>query len=525
MDDDRLSMESKTIMYFLLRLPDDWNHCHMVQILCRKFKKSDPTIRKYLAELCQCGYLHRFLVTASCRGGVVKWEKTYKISELPQTRPDGYSWDQWIPLSGHHARQVQSQSRLPGHRRKTFGLLKAPASGPSKIFGTYKGETRRDLHSSDLYSQRIPLPLQEKGDHPLDAHRVECEKPQVSRTSRTKASRMVVSNPKQSTPAKPRLLPFCPAAFNASRRAAVFPADGFASFLTDWHITYPEAVAALQRAGKAASSAWLDAVLANPLVAMLQQVLGYRHWDFHSLRKQVRRLRRGTLLPWEVVNLWCAQQAESSPTLVRDAKPLLESGDFRNTPFGQFDIRWDERMRLIRNSLTDAMLEPLLAESRRMVSFSLENPSYSSTDEGRDVHDQAAWWLFDREAKFFTQHGAREWFLRTLERNAPFFAGLHPAIASDALPEDLRAILDERVARVTEAELQSWRDSVIAKVPLIPGGFHRNMLDAIRADRLFTPDHIVAPIMRAIMPALPVGAVDMPEHHHLLDVGDFCSNF
>lgn len=523
-DDERLSMESKAIMPFLLRLPDDWEHSHLVLQLCKKFRRSDPTIRKYVEELTRCGYLHRFLVPAVCRGGEMKWRPVYKITEVSMPRPEGYTWDEWIPLGGRHASQVQAQASLPGHRRKTFGLLKAGPSKPSKILVPYKGERRRDLRSSDLYEKnKNPLPLLPKGDDSFELDRVVSEKAKpVSRAPRQTSPRAVVRNPKPSTPAKQAAPCPNPADFNASRRPAVVPADGFESFVTNYRDTGPAAFAAIQRAGNAGSAAWVDAVLANPLVAMLQQVLGYAHWDYHNLKLQCRRIRRGSLKPWEIVLLWCAKNAESSVELVRDAKPLLEGLYFRKTPYGKFDMLWDERMRLIRNGLTDAMFEPLMDEICRMVSFRLDCPCHSATDEGRDVREQAAWWLNTQDDAFFREPGARAWFLGALDRNTEFFAGLHPLIGDDAMPADLRAVLDARVAEVTPEALQAWRENVIAKVPLIPGGFRQGMREEVQSHRLFTPDHIIAPIMAAIEPALPEFDGWMPDLHHLLDVGNYC---
>jgi len=40
---------------------------------------------------------------------------------------------------------------------------------------------------------------------------------------------------------------------------------------------------------------------------MTQRVLGFSHWDYESLRKWSRRLQRGTVKPWEIVNLWRAK--------------------------------------------------------------------------------------------------------------------------------------------------------------------------------------------------------------------------
>jgi len=516
-DDDRLSMESPAIMFFLLRLPDDWEHSHLVQQLCRKFRRSDPTIRKYVEELARCGYLHRFLVPAGCRGGEMKWKKVYKISEVSMPRPEGYAWDQWIPLGGRHAGQVQTQASLPGHRRKTFGLLKAGPSKPSKILVPYKGERRRVLRSSELYLKKNPLPLLPKGDDSFEFDRVVSEKAQpVSRTPRQTSPRAVARKTKNSTPVNQAAPRVNPADFNTSRRSAVVPADGFAGFMVDFRAAYPEAVAALQRAGRPGSSAWIEAMLANPLVAMLQKVLGYRHWDLHSLLKQARRLRRGALQPYEVVLLWCAKQAGSSERLVRDAKTLLEGSHFRKAVLD--GCTWDERLRYIRKSFTDEVLSPLVREASRMVTFASECPCSSVTDEGRPVREQAAIWLANGDAEFFTQPDAVEWFRWALAGNPEFFAGYREFITERDLPTHLLAELDTVVAGVTPAALDAWRESVILSIPLVPGGLHKHLVDYTGSHRFHSPLAATHPILRALSGALPDCGGWLPDHHRLLDL-------
>ncbi|MEY3897588.1 MAG: hypothetical protein RLZZ214_3109, partial [Verrucomicrobiota bacterium] len=356
----------KGLVLVLLDYPPNYEFRHMVKIIQDEDRCCEKTAYKYLNQLIDAGYIH----PVEYRDVNKKWVHRYKVSELPVRPGPGEDPNPRTPLrvTGLQTSKCQfvgfPMGVKPGNKGKLDSALSitkmiagindkikertearrivgfaewkelnltsknsiSAAQKPGgKIYSTNKGSNGSKIN---LTQKTIPtLPgegffsffneeLPSTSVLPVASVSADLAGAPVTGGPATPAKRKTAA-PK--TPAAPRVMPkpkieridFSSfALWSEDRRTAPTGAD-LDAFLTNYVTAYPAAVAAIEAAGNTGTVKWAEAMLANPLIGMVQELLGIQRWDYTLLRKWSRRLRRGTVSTDDVVLLWTSQRGGS----------------------------------------------------------------------------------------------------------------------------------------------------------------------------------------------------------------------
>lgn len=537
--DKALGSTLRGVLINLLDHPDSWEFLHIVKEIQEDAGVSETTARKYLNQLIELGYVHKVSYQGSRRTDRHNTVNRYKISELPMKPGDGWAAQDCTFCEGGQVALFRDMGFPMGFQVKNYGALESevkvtdmvpkrrnltPNTG-SKNYVT-KRVRRVVPHSSE--QQELPfIPLTREMTQ-MDDCRVECgsegELPQLPRSTPVavvKETRKSAS-PKYRKATAPAVRKQSPADFNALRRSAEssVPLD---EFMAAYATALPAALDALAAAPRSDRPGWADAMLVNPLITMTQQVMGYSHWDHQSLRRWSRRLKRGTVKPWEIVNLWRAKLGGGnfSSAFLDETIQLLDSRDFRSLVVGHpYPIGWAERMDIIRNQVCDRMLQPLIHAIDGMVRYNAAAPCDSATSEGRDVRERALCWMCTpgQNATFFSSVGAEEWFDGALASHPAFWAAAAGDYLDLPLPAPVRAKLVEHVDRTPTATIDQWVAGITEACVLIPGGLSYGTVDGLVSGRASAPDDLYRSVLAALFGRIPDG-VDLPDMHNLFNVG------
>jgi hypothetical protein len=314
---------------------------------------------------------------------------------------------------------------------------------------------------------------------------------------------------KQSTPRRKAANP-CPLPGTRTGPRTVVSHTPLVDFMADFAAAFPAAQAALADSGRTGTRKWTETVLTSPLIAMVQDVLGQKRMDHRDLVLYTRRLNRGTLKAWELVVLWCAKKAAVCQNLVTSATERLGRRDFRTVVEGHpYPVIWDECIRIIRNSLSDAMMAPLVQFASQLFTLNPEGACDDAEDESRNVRERALVWVNTPNSshQFFGSTGADVWFEAALAACPEFWAARARFHLEDDLPSHIRDKMEKNAATVSVEAIRSWVNEVRTEIPWIPGGLTLTTVELLARDRHAAPDAMYDPVVGAMADYLPEGSM------------------
>lgn len=532
----------KGLVLVLLDYPSNYEFRHMVKIIETEERCCKKTAYKYLNQLIDAGYIH----PVEYQDVNQQWVRRYKVSELPVRPGPGEDPNPRTPLRAHGLQTSKCQSVgfplgvKPGTRgkldskltvtemitgingairerteaRRVVGFeewktLQAVAHNSisvaqkpgGKIYSTNKGSNGCKIN---LTQKTIPTLPGEGFFSFFDEAPPSTAVLPVAAVSTEPAVAPVTCGP--AAPAKRKTAPpKTPAASRVMSKAKIERIDyrGFSqwsedrrvaptgadldTFLANYAATYPAAVAAIEEAGNTGTVKWAEAMLANPLIGMVQELLGLESWTYELLRKWSRRLRKGTVSTDDVVLLWTSKQAGSP--YVDKALDLWDKRGYRTlVPATHYatgvaiwppDLSWVQIMQRLRRDATTRLVKSLPAPyvPRRI------NPNDGTcTTSDSTIHPVeerfAAWVSCDNHVNFFSAPDAAPYFLGLVQQESLLWAMVLPRL-QDGMPQAMQQRVALLTANVSVAEMQATADEAMAMHAVIPGGLTRTLLSTL----------------------------------------------
>jgi hypothetical protein len=320
-----LKRQDMAIHHHLLSLPDDWNYTHLGCYLANHYEFSRSTAFRIIGRLLDAGLLARIWCQKTRT-------ETYQVFEVPcPGRPTGKE---------ARKRHVVTSAKLgtPGHHkspsmpRKHHGYLIVEDAGPAFLRHERGVSKLRRLQRTEedylISSDNPSTPPAPKGaQESLDDFRV-CrnegtpDKParrakrQKGRSSPGRPHNAREMKPKHTTPKAPRLSRL---AINLGNYRAT--PDAYA-FMQNLATQLKPARQALRDLPEPNTQAWVDALMANPILSVAQDVFGYTHWGASELRSFVKSLGRRIPI-YDLLLCWIGVQGNWSPDRVYDMRQRL----------------------------------------------------------------------------------------------------------------------------------------------------------------------------------------------------------
>jgi hypothetical protein len=392
-EDDELYGLERHIHLRLMSKFDHWNTDHLAKWLLKEFKGkwSIRSIYYALKGLRQKRYLAKTVRRIPTSVKTV-WRKGYQVFEVPPPAPEDYDPDAAIVVTTRKYCDGPN-NRPPDYKKRATGTMaggrKARKTNAEtrhadcKILHTNKGWRGDVLHSSE----HLSTPLAPKGaPEILDELRVCCNEETQDQPARRAKRRKG-----RSSPAKPHNT----RQMKSKRNARKFP-EGSASqaprlprltrrdidlgeyratpdteeFMKNLPTALKPARQALRNLPEVNTQPWLDALMANPLVAVAQEVLGLPHWTSRELRSVTKSLGRGRFV-YDLLLCWLGMNGRWSVDDVADMRNRLTrrrqptDPDYRREQINPGWISeiytWQRRLDGIRDTLTEQAEAPIRA--------------------------------------------------------------------------------------------------------------------------------------------------------------------
>lgn len=323
-----LKRGDKEIHAILMSLKDGWDFKHVADWLAKRQGFSRRTAFRILNRLIDAGLMARTEDEDTGRWG-------YQVFEVPcENRPTGAAARERHLISGRKARH---QYYLSGPRapKKCRGLLEVGNPGPA-FLGPGKGvpnlahreTTMGSVLRSSEHSVTPPPPVGGPGS--LDDSRVRCndckpahrDKPargakrQKGRSSPGRPHNARQMKPKKSPPQFPQLSRLY---VNLGNYRATPDAE---EFMQNLATRLTPARRALRNLPEPNTQPWLDALMANPLISVAQEVYGYENWTSQGLRSFLKKLGKG-LSVYDLLLCWLGMNGRWSSDTVWDMRQRL----------------------------------------------------------------------------------------------------------------------------------------------------------------------------------------------------------
>jgi hypothetical protein len=553
----------KGLVVVLLDYPANYEFRHMVQIIQDEEWCCEKTAYKYLNQLIDAGYIH----PVDYRDVNNQWVRRYKVSELPVRPGPGEDLNPRTPLrvTGLQTSKCQSVGFplgvKPGNKgkldseltlrkmisglndaikdrteaRRIVGFaewtelqaasrisISAAQKPGGKIYSTNKRsngskinlthEDNPTLPGEGFFSffDELPSTAVLKGaavstDLPVAPVTCGLAAPAKRKTAapKTPAAPRVVAAPKRER------VNFSSFALWAEDRRKAPTGEDLDVLLADFATAFPAAVNAIHEAGNSGTVQWAETMLANPLLGMVQELLGIQRWDYVLLRKWGRRLRRGTVSVDDLALLWRAQRAGSP--LVAKAVGMWDQRGYRtNVPATHYatgvaiwppDLSWSQLIHRIRRDATAALINALPQVNVPRMLSPYGETCRSSSEAGQPIEERFATWLLgDTHVSFFSNPDAKPYFLKLVESQPLLWAMTAPGFRR-GMTDEIRDCVSELTAGVTSEEIQELVAETVADFATIPGGLTRTLLDSLKVDdnvnavRLLMVQHAIADLL------------------------------
>jgi predicted transcriptional regulator len=287
-----LKRGDKEIHHMLLSLPNDWNFRTVVQWVAKREKFSIRTAYRTMARLEEAGLVPRCWHQKSR-------ENTRHVFEIAcPDRPRGKDAKKRHVVMARKECHAHYQ-KSPSMPRKHHGCL--VVSNPEKAFLDPKKvvpnlsviqRTKDFLHSSENPSTPPP-PI--GGQEILDDFRVcgnEGTPDKPARRAKRRKGRSSPGRPHNARQPK-RTAPPLPRLSRMSIDLGHYRATpDAAEFMLNLTTQLKPAREALRNLPEPNTQPWIDALMANPILSVAQEVYGYSHWGAKELRSFVKSLGR-----------------------------------------------------------------------------------------------------------------------------------------------------------------------------------------------------------------------------------------
>jgi hypothetical protein len=396
-EDWSLRKRERDVLNLILTKPDHWNTDGLAAWLTLEFagRYSERTIQYAIAGLRQKRYLRRTLRTIWVRGESV-WQRGYQVFEVPFEEPENFDPDAYTFVeTGKYC----DGRRPPGYRHRAFGTMEgdrgAPATGSKTVTEGCKNlhprnEWKGILHTSE-YPGTPPPPI--GGQEILDDLRVSRndgkpahhDKParrakrQKGRSSQGRPHNARQMKPKKSKPQFPQLSRLY---INLGNYRATPDA---AEFMQNLPTQLKPARKALRDLPDPNTQPWLDALMANPLLSVAQDVFGYENWSQSNLRSFLKALGK-TLSVYDLLLCWVGVQGRWSSDTVWDMRCRLTKRwcptepDYRRSqvcPDLIMEVHnWHRHVDGVRESLSEQCTKPV---AELLAGVDLDNPETIKT--------------------------------------------------------------------------------------------------------------------------------------------------